>query len=42
MNKPVRLVRNISYSVIANLVSLLVGVTVVLLVPKLVGVEEYG
>ena len=42
MSKPQRLVRNISYSVIANLVSLLVGVTVVLLVPKLLGVEEYG
>ena len=42
MSKSVRLIRNISYSVIANLVSFLVGVTVVLLVPQLVGVEEYG
>lgn len=42
MSQPHRLVRNISYSVMANLVSLLVGVAVVLLVPKLVGVEEYG
>ena len=42
MNKPVRLVRNISYSVIANLVSFMVGVMVVLLVPKLLGAEEYG
>ena len=42
MSQPHRLVRNISYSVAANLVSFLVGVAVVLLVPKLVGVEEYG
>lgn len=42
MSKPHRLIRNISDSVIANLVSLLVGVTVVLLMPKLLGVEEYG
>ena len=42
MSKQHRLARNISYSVIANLVSFLVGVTVVLLVPKLLGVEEYG
>ena len=42
MSQPHRLIRNISYSVMANLVALLVGVAVVLLVPKLVGVEEYG
>lgn len=42
MSKPQRFVRNVSYSVIANIVSLLAGVTVVLLVPKLLGVEEYG
>lgn len=42
MNKPVRLVRNISYSVAASLISSLVGVVVILLVPKLIGVEAYG
>lgn len=42
MNKPVRLVRNLSYSVAASLISALVGVAVILLVPKLIGVEDYG
>lgn len=42
MSRPVRLVRNISYSVAANLISSLVGVAVILLVPKLIGVEAYG
>ncbi len=36
------LAHNISYSVIANVVSFLVGAIVVLLVPKALGVEEYG
>lgn len=36
------LTRNISYSVAANLTSFLVSVTVILLVPKVIGVEEYG
>lgn len=36
------LVRNISYSLAANLTSFLVGVAVVLVVPKAIGVEEYG
>ena len=42
MSSPVRLVRNISYSVAANLISSLVGIAVILLVPKLIGVEAYG
>ena len=42
MDKPVRLVRNLSYSVAASLISALVGVVVILLVPKLIGVEDYG
>ena len=36
------LARNVSYSVVANLVSFLVSVTVILLVPKAIGVVEYG
>ena len=36
------LARNVSYSVAANLTSFLVGVAVILLVPKVIGVEEYG
>lgn len=34
--------RNVSYSMAANLTSFLVGVAVILLVPKVIGVEEYG
>lgn len=34
--------RNVSYSVTANVISFLVGVTVILLVPKVIGVVEYG
>lgn len=36
------LARNISYSAVANLTSFLVSVVVILLVPKVIGVEEYG
>lgn len=36
------LARNVSYSVIANVVSFLVGVIVIALVPKALGVVEYG
>lgn len=36
------LARNVSYSMAANLTSFLVGVAVILLVPKVIGVEEYG
>lgn len=36
------LARNVSYSMAANLTSFLVGVAVILLVPKIIGVEEYG
>ena len=41
-NKGSVLARNVSYSVVANLFSFLVSVTVVLLVPKAIGVVEYG
>lgn len=34
--------RNVSYSMAANLTSFLVSVAVILLVPKVIGVEEYG
>ena len=41
-NNSSTLARNVSYSVAANLTSFLVGVAVILLVPKVIGVEEYG
>ena len=34
--------KNFSYSLTSNLISLLVSILVVLIVPKLIGVEEYG
>ena len=34
-------VRNVSYSFIANIVSLLVSVCMVMVVPKLLSVEDY-
>lgn len=36
------ILRNITYSLTANVISFLVGVTVVAIVPKIVGVEDYG
>lgn len=41
-NNASTLARNVSYSMAANLTSFLVGVAVILLVPKVIGVEEYG
>ena len=41
-NNSSTLARNVSYSMAANLTSFLVGVAVILLVPKVIGVEEYG
>ena len=41
-NNASTLARNVFYSMAANLTSFLVGVAVILLVPKVIGVEEYG
>ena len=40
--KAVNFIRNFSYTLSSNLISLLVSTLVVLIVPKLIGVEEYG
>ncbi|WP_404455285.1 hypothetical protein [Oceanobacillus kapialis] len=40
--KVIDIVKNSAYTIISNLVALAVSVLVVLIVPKLIGVEEYG
>lgn len=41
-NKATKIIRNFYYTVSSNLISLLISTLVVLIVPKLIGVEEYG
>jgi O-antigen/teichoic acid export membrane protein len=41
-SKAVSFIKNFSYTLTSNLVSLLVSALVILVVPKLIGVEEYG
>lgn len=41
-NKAINIIKNISYTIFSNIVSLGVSVLVTLIVPKLFGVEEYG
>lgn len=41
-SKAVNLIKNCSYTLISNLISLLVATLLVLIVPRLIGVEEYG
>lgn len=41
-NKASVLIKNISYTITSNLISLFVSILVVAIVPKLIGVEEYG
>jgi O-antigen/teichoic acid export membrane protein len=41
-NKFLTLIKNFSYTLSSNVVSLLISTVVVLILPKLVGVEEYG
>lgn len=41
-SKALSLIKNFSYTLTSNLVSLLVSALVVVVVPKLIGVEEYG
>lgn len=41
-NKARSILKNFSYSIISNLVSLITASLVILVIPKLIGVEEYG
>lgn len=41
-NKAITFMKNFSYSVSSNLISMLISTTVILIVPKLIGVEGYG
>lgn len=40
--KAISFIKNFSYTLISNLISLIVSALVVLIIPKLIGVEEYG
>lgn len=40
--KAIQFIKDFSYSLVSNLISLAVSVLVILVVPKLIGVEEYG
>lgn len=40
--KAINFIKNLSYSIIANVVALLSSFLIVLVVPKIIGVEEYG
>jgi O-antigen/teichoic acid export membrane protein len=40
--KAINFIRNFSYTLASNLISMLVSALVVLIVPKLIGVEDYG
>lgn len=41
-NKAIQFIENFSYTISSNLISLIISTLVVIVVPKLVGVEEYG
>ena len=41
-SKAINFIKDFSYILISNLISLIVSILVVLIIPKLVGVEEYG
>lgn len=40
--KALSFIRNMSYTITSNLISLIVSTLVILIIPKLIGVEEYG
>jgi O-antigen/teichoic acid export membrane protein len=40
--KAITLIKNFSYTIFANLLSLIVSTLIVLIIPKLIGVEDYG
>lgn len=41
-NRVITFIKNFSYAVSSNMVSLLISTMVILIVPKMIGVEEYG
>lgn len=41
-NKAINFIKNFSYTLTSNLISLIVSTLVILIVPKLIGIEEYG
>jgi O-antigen/teichoic acid export membrane protein len=41
-SKVINFIKNFSYTLISNLISLVASILVVLIIPKLIGVEEYG
>jgi O-antigen/teichoic acid export membrane protein len=40
--KFIELIKNFSYTISSNLISLIISTVVILIIPKLIGVEEYG
>lgn len=40
--KAINFIKNISYTITSNLISLIVSTLVILIIPKLIGIEEYG
>lgn len=40
--KALNFIRNMSYTIFSNLISLIVSSLVILIIPKLIGIEEYG
>lgn len=41
-NKAINFIKNFSYSLSSNLISLIITTIVILIVPKLIGVKDYG
>lgn len=41
-SKAINFIKNMSYSVLSNFISLVISTIVILVIPKLIGVEEYG
>lgn len=41
-SKVINFVKNFSYTLVSNLISMIVSVLIVLIIPKLIGVQEYG
>jgi O-antigen/teichoic acid export membrane protein len=41
-NKAITFLKNFSYTLLSNLISILISTSIILIVPKLIGVEEYG
>lgn len=41
-NKAIKFIQNFSYTITSNLLSLMISALIIMVVPKLIGVEEYG